>query len=338
MPPLQEQSPVKTKPRIKIQLPDSRPQTPILNPQTPTRPVNHHRNANHHSNFNSPVPTSRINFEDSPKVLILPTKKDHATSVTAHSNCLNSQLAHNNFPHFTENQRCFSGNITSHKPVKEPLTPLSVKHDDKLAKNNIFLNSIEKGLSKMRLKIEKSGKTSMTPKRKSQTSHGDPVFESASPVSKDCKTIHNLSNISHVSYKSPGWLLKSIQEKIIERPYINYRVKRSTIRCQMINHQMSDNRDLGSNPNVFDGHEKENGHEVVSKIKLDFEIEVVRLSSEAMERARQQELHQDGPNTPDKPPICAVRRRRIKGDTFLYKNICNSLLAEIDQSQELYKR
>ena len=44
----------------------------------------------------------------------------------------------------------------------------------------------------------------------------------------------HLNNICHVSYKSPNWLLKNIQEQIInELPYISYRVKRSTVRCQM---------------------------------------------------------------------------------------------------------
>ena len=69
-----------------------------------------------------------------------------------------------------------------------------------------------------------------------------------------------------------------------------------------------------------------------AKILLDFEIEVVKLASNIMEQVRRHELKVGGPNTPDKPPISAVRRRRIKGDTFLYKNICNSILNEIDQS------
>ena len=68
-------------------------------------------------------------------------------------------------------------------------------------------------------------------------------------------------------------------------------------------------------------------------LKLDFEIEVCKLSTQAIDKARQKELYQSGQNTPEKPPMCAVRRRRIKGDTWLYKNICNSILSGTDQAR-----
>lgn len=67
-------------------------------------------------------------------------------------------------------------------------------------------------------------------------------------------------------------------------------------------------------------------------IKLDFEVEVVQLSESLVEKARQKQLENDGSFTSDRNPRSGIRRKRIKGDTFLYKGVVNSILSEIDQS------
>ena len=53
-------------------------------------------------------------------------------------------------------------------------------------------------------------------------------------ASRQARHVTSLVNVSHLSYKPAEWLLKQVIGQISQHAYIQFRCKRFTVRCQLL--------------------------------------------------------------------------------------------------------